>query len=342
MSTDDSQPKDSAVEDKKRDDQAEYWIGFDLGGTKMLSVVFDADFRQLGRSRRKTKGFGGVEAGLNRINSVITESIEAAGITRKQVRGLGIGCPGPLDFAKGTIREAPNLGWKNAPIRDSIESEFGFHTEIANDVDSGVFGEYRFGAGIGARCVFGIFPGTGIGGGCVYEGKLFRGSNASCMEIGHIPLLPGGPRDGAGNPGSLESVASRLSIAGQAAQAVYRGSAPHLREIAGTDVSSIRSGALWKSIAAGDDAVKDIVLDACYYLAMSVVTVVHLIAPDIIVFGGGLVEAMPKLMLDEIENIAKPRILASLRDGFDIVAAKLGDDAAVMGAAALAQQAVCR
>lgn len=342
MSMDDTQPQVAPAKVKKPDDQAEYWIGFDLGGTKMLSVVFDADFRQLGRSRRKTKGSGGMEAGLHRINSVIAESIEAAGITRKQVRGLGIGCPGPLDFAKGTIREAPNLGWKNASIRQSIESEFGFHTEIANDVDSGVFGEYRFGAGQGARCLFGIFPGTGIGGGCVYEGKLFRGSNASCMEIGHIPVLPGGPRDGAGNPGSLESVASRLSIAGQAAQAVYRGGAPNLREIAGSDISSIRSGALSKAIAAGDDVVKDIVLDACYYLAMSVVTVVHLIAPDIIVFGGGLVEAMPKLMLDEIENIAKPRILASLQDSFKIVAAKLGDDATVMGAAALAQQAVCR
>ena len=104
------------------------------------------------------------------------------------------------------IREAPNLGWKKIPIKKSIESEFKFPAVIANDVDSGVFGEYMFGAAKNARCAFGIFPGTGIGGGCVYEGRLFRGANTSCMEIGHIPLVPNGPIDGAGNIGSLEGV----------------------------------------------------------------------------------------------------------------------------------------
>lgn len=318
---------------------SDYWIGFDLGGTKMLSVVFDSEFKPVGKSRKKTKGYEGMEAGLKRINSVINESLEDAGINAKQVRGLGIGCPGPLDFEKGVIREAPNLGWSKIPIRKSIEGEFGFPAEIANDVDAGVFGEYRFGAGKKARCVVGIFPGTGIGGGCVYEGKLFRGSNTSCMELGHIPLLPRGPLDGAGNPGSLESVASRLAIAGQAAQAAYRGSAPKLMKSAGTDISNIRSGALSSSVEAGDDCVKSIITDACFYLGLSVVTVVHLMAPDVIVFGGGLIEAMPDLILKEIEKVARPRILKSLRDEFQIVEAKLGDNAGVMGAAALAQQA---
>jgi glucokinase len=281
-----------------------------------------------------------MEAGLNRINTIIKESIEDANISRKRVRALGIGCPGPLDFKKGVIMEAPNLGWKNVPIKESIEREFGFHAEIANDVDAGVFGEYSFGAGRGARCVFGIFPGTGIGGGCVYEGHLFRGSNTSCTEIGHIPVLPGGPQDGAGNPGSLESVASRLSIASLAAQAAYRGAAPNLMKNAGTDIASIRSGALSEAIRDGDKVVKEIVEDACYYLAMGVVTIVHLMAPDIIVFGGGLVEAMPDFVLKKIDKTARPRILASLRDDFKIVEAELGDDATVMGAAALAQQAI--
>lgn len=318
----------------------EYWIGFDLGGTKMLSVVFDSDFKPVGKNRKKTKGHEGMEAGLKKINTVIKDSIEDAGIEVSQVKGLGIGCPGPLDFAKGTIREAPNLGWTKVPIRKNIENEFGFHVEIANDVDSGVFGEYQFGAGKKARCVVGIFPGTGIGGGCVYEGKLFRGMNTSCMELGHIPLLPGGPLDGAGNPGSLEAVASRLAIAGHAAQAAYRGRAPKLMKSSGTDVSNIRSGALSDAIEAGDEAIKEILIDTCFYLGLAVVTVVHLLGPDVVVFGGGLIEAMPELMLDEIEAVARPRVLESLRDEFQIVEASLGDNAGVMGAAALARQAV--
>ena len=329
-----------AKDDGSSNSDKDYWIGFDLGGTKMLAIVFDSKFKSIGKSRKKTKGFEGMQAGLKRINSVIYEAIEDAGLSKSQVSGLGIGCPGPLNSETGIVFEAPNLGWTDVPVQKSIESEFGFPVVIANDVDAGVFGEYSFGAGKDARCVVGIFPGTGIGAGCVYEGKILRGKNTSCMEIGHIPILPGGPLDGAGNPGSLEGIASRLAIAGQLAQAAYRGSAPSLLTNAGTDISQIRSGAIAAAIEAGDEVVRSIVEDACQNIALGVVTVVHLIAPDVIVFGGGLIEAMPDLMLGKIREFAQPRILQSLRNEFEIREAELGDDAGVMGAAALAQQSV--
>ena len=321
------------------DDSKDYWIGFDLGGTKMLATVYDDKFKPMGKSRKKTKGREGMAAGLKRINTVITEALQDAKLEAKQVKGLGIGCPGPLNLKKKVIRSAPNLGWDNVPIGDSIEKEFGFPVTVANDVDAGVFGEYQFGAGKGKRCVVGIFPGTGIGGGCVYEGKLFRGANCSCMEVGHLSVLPGGNLDGAGNHGSLESVASRLAISGQAALAAYRGQAPNLLEKAGTDISDIRSGALSHAVEKGDQAVIDIIEDACEYLGIAVAAVVHMLAPDVIVFGGGLIEAMPKVMLPEIQKRAQKRILPSMRDVYELVEAKLGDDAGVMGAAALAKQA---
>jgi len=321
-------------------DSEAHWIGFDLGGTKMLAVVYNSKFKKIGKARKKTKGREGMEAGLKRINSVIQEALDDAKVSADQVCGLGIGCPGPLDLKKRQIRTAPNLGWDDVPVADSIEKEFGFPVTIANDVDAGVFGEYSFGAGQGARCVVGIFPGTGVGGGCVYEGKLFRGANCTCMEIGHIPILPAGRLDGAGNSGSLEGLASRLSIASDAAGAAYRGQAPNLLEDAGTDLSDIRSGALANSVKKGDKAVEKIIEKACDHLASSVVTIVHLLAPDVIVFGGGLIEAMPEMMLPRIEKSAKRRILPSLAGVFEVKEAKLGDDAGVMGAAALAKQAV--
>lgn len=317
-----------------------FWIGFDLGGTKMFASVYDEKFNRVGKARKKTKGSEGMEAGLKRINATIAEALEDAEITAAQVGGLGIGCPGPLDFERRRLRMAPNLGWVDVPIAESIEKEFGFPVALANDVDAGVFGEYKFGAGQQARCVFGIFPGTGVGGGCVYEGKLFRGTNCTCMEIGHIPMLPEGRLDGAGNSGTLEALASRLSIASDAAGAVYRGQAPVLKKIAGTDLADIRSGALADSVEGGDEAVKAIIEKACHHLAMSVVTIVHLMAPDVIVFGGGLIEAMPDVMIPTIERIAKSRVLPTFKDVFEIREAKLGDDAGVMGCAALAQQYV--
>ncbi len=317
-----------------------HWIGFDLGGTKMLAVVYNDQFQPLGRARKKTKGREGMEAGLKRINNVIHEALDDADVQAEHVLGLGIGCPGPLDLHRRVIRNAPNLGWRNVPIGQSIEKEFGFPVTVANDVDSGVFAEYKFGAGQGARCVFGIFPGTGIGGGCVYEGKLFHGSNCSCMEVGHIPLMPMGLLDGVGKAGSLEALASRLSIAGAAAQACYRGQAPWLLKKSGTDLADIRSAAIADSVKNGDQAVQAIVEQACRYLALSVVTVVHLLAPDIIVFGGGLIEAMGSEMLPKIDELARERVLPSMREVFKIAEAQLGDDAGVMGAAALAHQAV--
>ncbi len=317
-----------------------YWIGVDLGGTKILAVVFNDQFEPIGRARKKSKGHEGMELGLKRINQLIREALEDAKITLDMVKGLGIGCPGPLDLNKRLIRTAPNLGWENVPIADSIEAEFKIPVTVANDVDAGVFGEYKFGAGKGARCVVGIFPGTGIGGGCVYEGKILRGANCTCMEIGHIPLVPAGPLDGAGNVGSLEGMASRLSIAGAAAQACFRGQAPYLMEKVGTDVADIRSGTLADSVNNGDTAIAEIIDHTCGYLALSVVTVVHLLAPDVIVFGGGLIEAMSERMLPQIEKIARRRVLPSLRDVFKIVKANLSDDAGAMGAAALARQSV--
>ena len=318
-------------------ESADYWVGFDLGGTKMLAVVYDSEFKPVGRARKKTRGHEGKKAGLERILLVINEALRDASIEIPDLAGIGIGCPGPLDLNRGVIHEAPNLGWKNVPVKETLELAFQCPVIVGNDVDVGVYGEYRFGAGRNANCLVGIFPGTGIGGGCVYQGNLIQGKNCSAMEIGHIPILADGPMDGAGNVGTLESLASRLAISSAAAAAVYRGHAPCLSEIAGTDISMIRSGALAKSIKE-DEAIREIINLATRHLSMGVVTMVHLMAPDIIVLGGGLVEAMPEFFVESVSRIVRNRVLPAYRDVFTIVPAALGDDATVMGAAAWARQ----
>src|SRR5207253_863762 len=157
-----------------------------------------------------------------------------------------------VDLERGVVVEAANLGWRNVAIRDALEKEFKCPVVVLNDVDAGVYGEYRFGAGKGLRCVIGVFPGTGIGGGCVYEGKVLRGKSVSCFEIGHIQINANGIPCGCGRIGCLETEASRLAIATAAAAAAFRGEAPHLFAMAGTDVSLIRSGVLAEAIQAGD------------------------------------------------------------------------------------------
>ncbi|MCE9545777.1 MAG: ROK family protein [Planctomycetia bacterium] len=321
-------------------DEKTFWVGFDLGGTKMQATIFDAEFRPLGSKRAKTKGNEGAEAGVDRIIKLINEAQVEAGVTDKALSGLGIGCPGILDLDRGIMHLAPNLGWENIKLKDILEKALKCPAYVVNDVDAGVYGEYRFGAARDAHCALGVFPGTGIGGGCIYEDRILRGKTNSCMEIGHIQVMPGGPLCGCGRHGCLEAVASRLFIAASAAMAAYRGQAPHLLADGGTDVAAIRSGALSRAIEAGDEAIERIVRQAAKHIGTAVGSVANLLAPDIVVLGGGLVEAMPKLFVEEVREAAEKQALPSMAAGMKIVAAKLGDDATVAGAAAWARRSV--
>ncbi len=314
-----------------------YWVGFDLGGTKMVAVVVDARFQPLFRKRRKTRGDEDSTVGMNRVINTIEKVLEEGGLAKESLAGIGIGCPGTLDLDRGVVLDAPNLGWQNQGVKVELEKAFGCPVVILNDVDAGVYGEYRFGAAQGVHCVLGVFPGTGVGGGCVYEGKIFRGKICSCLEVGHIPVMMDGPRCSCGRRGCLEAVSSRLAISAAAAQAVFRGQAPMLAQLTGSDLASIRSGMLAEAIKRGDKVIEQIVKDAATHLGTAIGGLVHLLAPEVIVLGGGLVEAMPELYVETVSAAVKRWILPSFAKTYDIVAAKLGDDAVALGAAAWAE-----
>jgi glucokinase len=309
-----------------------YWAGLDLGGTKMLAKIYDAEFKELGATKRKTEGHKGLGNVVGRMGKCIRKALDGAGVASEDLAGLGIGCPGPVDPEAGVLLEAPNLGWKDVPIRDIFAKEFGCPVVPCNDVDSGVFGEYKFGAARGARSAVGIFPGTGIGGGAVIHGRLLEGANITCMEIGHIPFSEAGL--------TLEEVCSRLAIASESAAAAYRGQAPYILEKCGTDMAQITSGKIAAAIEHGDAAIEKIVKLAACRLGSGVATVVQLIAPEVIVLGGGLVEAMPELFLQTLAESVHDKVLPAFRGRYRFAVAELGDDAVVQGAAAWAAKSV--
>jgi glucokinase len=312
------------------------YVGFDLGGTKMIAGIFDSRLRRIRFARKKTRSGVGEKSGVDRMIQLIREALDAADIRPSRVRGIGVGCPGPLDLRRGVILEAPNLGWRNVPLRKRLQQAFRCPVVIANDVDAGTYGEYRLGAARKARTVVGIFPGTGVGGAAIYQGRLIRGKTGSCMEIGHLTVEPGGRLCGCGRRGCLETVASRLAVSAEAAAAVFRGEAPHLARMAGTDLAKIRSGALRDAVKAGDVVVERILRRAAARLGMAVGQLVNLFAPDVVVLGGGMIEALGGLMLPECRRAAEAQAMDAYRGTFRIVAARLGDDAVIAGAAALA------
>jgi len=314
------------------------WVGFDLGGTKMMATVFNASFRVLASAKAKTPVNEGAKAVQSRIRETIKEALKLAKVPVRSVSGIGVGCPGVLALDKGLILEAPNLGWKRVALRALLRDWFHCRVVLANDVDAGTYGEYRFGAGQKARILLGVFPGTGIGGGCVYEGTLLRGKTGSAMEIGHIPIRENGRLCGCGKRGCLEAHAGRLAISAEVAQAVFRGDAPYLAARGGCDLKKLKSGVLSKAIKAGDTTVERIVRDGMRLMGRGIGGVVNLLAPDVVVLGGGLVEAMPRLVLEEVRIGLKETAMASFAKQVKVREAKLGDDATTLGAAALAEE----
>lgn len=310
-------------------------IGFDLGGTKMRVGVFDRSFRRIGSASHRHGGAIPVKKGITRIISLIGQALEQAG-GRAGPETIGIACPGHVNPVSGMIYELVNLGWRDYPLGPRLADHFNCPVTVVNDVDAGAYGEYRFGAGRGARCLLGVFPGTGVGGACVLHGKPLQSGDISCFEIGHLPMVPAGDLCGCGRRGCLETVAGRLAIAQAAAAAVYRGEAPCLARIAGSDLRDIRSGALARAIAGGDRSIELIVRDAAFWLGQGIAGAVNLLSPDLVVLGGGLVEAMPEIYLQVTGDAIRERVMRPLRDRFKVVRAALGDDAVTMGAGAWA------
>lgn len=313
------------------------WVGCDIGGTKLMVAVYDERFGTMARVRKKNKAGLGAKAGVTRIGDTIDEALVSAGVGPDQVRGIGVGAAGFLDLEKGLILHAPNLGWRRTAIRRELEQRLKVPVSLINDVDAGTYGEYRLGVAQQARCVVGVFPGTGIGGACIYEGHLIHGKTGSAMEIGHVCVQPEGNLCGCGRFGCLETVASRLAISAQIAAAAYRNDTPGLCALTGTNLTLIRSGVIAAALRAGDPVVDLIVRHAARQIGVALVAPLLLLAPDLILLGGGMVEEMPSLFVQEVRASLRQHAVKSFVRNVKVVAAELGDDAVVMGAAAFAE-----
>lgn len=311
-------------------------IGFDLGGTKMYAVAFDGTFEPLGSARQPTGGHRGAEEGIERIVETIEAALEDAGRRPSDLVAVGLGCPGIVDMKNGVLRSTPNLGWPDVPLRKAIGKRFDCPVAVLNDVDAGTYGEFVRGAGRGARSVLGVFPGTGVGAGCIYDGRLLAGNRYSAMEIGRMRWPAPGRVSAPGEWPIFETFCSRLAIASAAAEEAFRGNAPALMKKAGTDIAKIKSKTLLHALERKDPGVLRVLENAITCLSAGIGAVVNLIAPDRVVLGGGLVEAMPDFFVDNVRKHLDDFAAAELLESIKVVVAELGDEAAVTGAAAVA------
>ena len=317
----------------------DYVVGVDMGGTKILAAVINTKGEIVQQAKTATKPKKGADAVIKRIARCTREAIDGAELKPSQIRAIGIGSPGPLDPETGVIIFAPNLGWSNVPLKAELEANLSIPTFVDNDVNVGTLGESAFGAGQGVKNLVGIFVGTGIGGGIILDGKLYHGVNKTAGEVGHMIVEANGPRCGCGNFGCLEAVASRTAITRDLQKAIQKkGQKSKLTKLNGGKLDQIRSQAIAKAVKRGDKPTIKVMQRAGKYLGISVASIVHFLNPEMVVLGGGVIEAMGDSLLAPIRQAAAKYALPTTMDGVQIVEATLGDNAGVIGAAALARQ----
>jgi glucokinase len=291
-------------------------------------------------AKLSTKSQRGVEAVVDRIERCIRDAIDEADMSIKQVAGVGIGAPGAVDFGTGNVIFAPNLeGWKEVPLKKELEKHLGIPVFVENDANIAVLGVHVAELKGKPRHLVGIFVGTGIGGGLILNGELFSGSNHTAGEIGHMVVDVDGPKCGCGNKGCFEAVASRTAIFQRIKAGVKDGEKTLLTEMLGDGLEDLRSGDLRKAIRRGDKFVAKVVEQAAEYVGIGAANLVNVLGPEVVVLGGGVIEALADEMMGVITRTIKDHAMPGTLKGVDIIASKLGDRAGITGAAVLARRA---
>jgi glucokinase len=314
-----------------------YLVGVDLGGTKILAGVFDSKLQPIDAIKFSTKAERGSDAVIERISRCVLDAIDECDLSPKQIRGVGIGAPGAVDPEHGEVLFAPNLGWKEVAIVKDLEKRLGVPVFLENDCHVCMLGVYECELKRKPRNVVGIFIGTGIGGGLVINGEPYIGSGHTAGEVGHMVIDVNGPKCSCGNKGCFEVLASRLALFRAIEAAVKGGKETILTEMLGKDLKDLRSNHLRKAINRGDKLVAKIVEDAAEYTGIAVANLINLLNPEVVVLGGGVIEALRDEMMPTITKSAKSHVLTGTLNNVEIIASKLGDDAGITGSAVLAR-----
>jgi glucokinase len=308
-----------------------YAIGVDVGGTRIAAGLVERKGRIVRDAKcltPKSGPFAVVDAILDLIDEV------SGGVHSSEMAGIGIGLPAQVDFLKQSIEFCTNLPLAGVDMRSLVMSRTKHEVTIDNDGNLAAFGEFRYGAAKGARDFLMITLGTGVGGGMFIDGEPYRGSRGMGGEVGHVVIDLEGPPCPCGGTGHLEAYLGRPAIAarGREAAAEYKGHA--IVEAAGGNAADITAEAVVIAAAKGDPVAVSILADAGEVLGRALVGFINVLNPRLVVIGGGIGESAPGLIARAVE-VMQAEALAGRRD-VTVTAAVLGNDAGILGAAALA------
>lgn len=304
-------------------------VGVDIGGTNIALAVVDAEHRVVRREKVRTP-----EGGPDAVVRAVLDGLAELG---EEVGAVGVGAPGPVD--DGVVLVAPNLeGWTEpVALGQQLSAALGVPVAVENDATAGAVGEWIAGAGQGARHLVGVWLGTGVGGGLVLDDRPYRGAWGAAGELGHVIVSKGGALCGCGRHGCLEAYAGRASMETALRAAIDGGEASVVPQLMREKGKTRMTSSVWAAALDAGDALTVRLLDgAVEAIAVGVASAVNLLDLDTIVIGGGLAEKLGADLVERIATAARPLLLVGDRPRRWELAA-LGDDAGVVGAAAVAR-----
>jgi glucokinase len=309
-------------------------VGIDLGGTKIAAGLVDAAGKVVAERRKPSNPAAGGDGVVAEMQQMV-EELRAAG----PIAAIGVGVAGQVDNGAGIVRHAPNLRWWDFPLRERLSGALSVPVFVVNDVQAATYGEWLHGSGQGARTLVCLWIGTGVGGGFITDGRLYQGATGSAGELGHVSIDFTGPVCRCGNRGCLEAYVGGWAIARRAFDAVAarREAAATILEIARGDARSFTASIVAAAAHRRDPLANALVDEIAAALGAAATGIANGYNPELLILGGGVVEALPELVpmvQDRVAMWALPVASSRLR----VLGSALGPQAGALGAAAWARQ----
>lgn len=307
-------------------------IGIDLGGTNIVAGVVNDRYEILATAKCKTNVPRPAQAIIDDMIRVAQEAVEKAGLTMDDIDGIGIGSPGSVNPIDGILDGASNLQIRDVHFKEIFEERLGKPTHLENDANAAAYGEVIAGAAKGAKHAACITIGTGVGGGVIIDGKLLYGRNYAAAELGHLVINIDGLPCPCGRHGCLEQYASATALVRQTKAAMEQDKNSVMWRISdgGTNVNGLTA---FDAMREGDETARQVVMQFAKYLAVGIINVIRFSEPEVVCVGGGVSHEGETLLSLVREFVYEGRKNEPKETSTRIVAATLGNDAGIIGAA---------
>lgn len=307
-------------------------VGVDIGGTKIVAGLASEAGRVIRRMETRTEAEKGYSWVRDTVVRLINDLLSDRSVKKNNIRRVGLACAGQIDTTRKAVLVSPNLNWENRPLGRDIQQATRFPVSLENDVNAATYGEWRFGLKKKGRNVVGIFLGTGVGGGLILDGRLFRGSRNVGGELGHITLNPHGYSCRCGNQGCFEAYCGGSYLVDRVRARLKQGYKGELLDIVKGNPNALQATHVEVGYYCGDELCRQVWGEVIEYLGVGLQSVVNLLNPDVILLGGGVIQGTKRL-LDEALVVMKQRAMAASIEGLRVERARLHQDAMILGAA---------